>query len=549
MAKSPFAANQRHRQLSEIVSVKIIPARMTSALQRLLLMAIFFVITIFLLSGCVPQRAPLQDINVRLSADGSSRDIRIATGSSVANILERGGITLGALDRVIPPLYSLVADGSLVRVIRVQERFEVEEVTVAYERQTVRNDALPAGEKRLIQAGKNGRQEITYRILSEDGELVSRTAIKIAQLDEALPEIWMVGVNSILRSTAISGTLCFIDAGNAWQFSATSSHRFPVIINGSLDSRIFRISPDGKRLLFSMKSATGINSLYVTDIKENAKASSLNTGSVTLFADWSPSELNLIAYSSVIPIAMAPGWQAQNDLRLIQLDPSGKAPAETILRPANAEGVYAWWGTGFAWSPDGSRIAYARADQLGWIERSTGNQHRLLTLTPYQARSDWVWLPPLAWSPDGNFLLSIVHGPPLALELPEASPLFDLMALPVNGGSSIRLLSRAGMFAYPTIGPKRKDGGYNVAFLQALRPLESDQSLARLMVMDRDGSNLRTLFPPEGEPGLSSQQVVWSPDGAFLAFLYQGNLWLVDAATGANQPLTSDGQVTRFDWK
>jgi resuscitation-promoting factor RpfB len=489
-------------------------------------------------------------ISVRITADRSPHDVSIPAGSSVADALDQAGIKLDSLDRVIPPLYSLVADGSAVRVIRVRERFEVETMTIPFERQTVRNDALPSGQTLMVQSGKNGRQEITYRILSEDGEDVSRTAMKTVLLEEAAPEIWMVGVNSSLRSTAISGTLCFADAANAWMFSGNSSHRIPLVSSGNLDGRVFRLSPDGIRLMYSAKSNAGINSLFYMEAKENAKPNSLNASNVTLFADWSPTDPNGIAYSSVQPITMAPGWQAQNDLRRIALDPAGKAgPKETVLLPANSEGVYAWWGTSFAWSPDGERIAYSRADQLGWVDRNTGSRHILLSITPFQARSDWAWLPPMQWTPDGKFLLAVVHGAPLGLELPEASPLFDLVAIPADGSRPILLIRRTGMFAYPAVSPKRKDGGYNVAFLQALRPLESDQSQYRLAVMDRDASNVRVIFPPEGDAGLVPQQVQWSPDGAFIALTYRGDLWLVDVSSGAGQPLTSDGQVTRFDWK
>jgi Tol biopolymer transport system component len=70
----------------------------------------------------------------------------------------------------------------------------------------------------------------------------------------------------------------------------------------------------------------------------------------------------------------------------------------------------------------------------------------------------------------------------------------------------------------------------------------------RLGVMDRDGSNARLLFPAEGEGGLEPIPPSWSPDGARLAVLYRGDLWIVDVETGLGQPLTTDGQTQAFDW-
>jgi hypothetical protein len=108
------------------------------------------------------------------------------------------------------------------------------------------------------------------------------------------------------------------------------------------------------------------------------------------------------------------------------------------------------------------------------------------------------------------------------------------------------------MFAEPVVSPPRLlpngEVDYQIAFLQALAPLESESSRYRLVVVDRDGSTLRALFPAEGEPGLEPHPVAWSPDGERLGVIYQGDLWIVDVASGQAHRLTSDGQVTAIDW-
>jgi hypothetical protein len=115
------------------------------------------------------------------------------------------------------------------------------------------------------------------------------------------------------------------------------------------------------------------------------------------------------------------------------------------------------------------------------------------------------------------------------------------------------------MFAYPVPSPIQvRDSGelsYRVAFLQAYFPTQSDTSRYRLVVMDRDGSNHQVLFPGEGQPGIEPQAVLWSPEvaegalGYWIAFLYQGNLWLVDSASGAAFQLSGDGLIDRLDWR
>jgi hypothetical protein len=93
-----------------------------------------------------------------------------------------------------------------------------------------------------------------------------------------------------------------------------------------------------------------------------------------------------------------------------------------------------------------------------------------------------------------------------------------------------------------------------VAYLQSLTPEQSDSRRYRLVVMDRDGSNGKTIFPAEDLPGIEAQQVVWSPqaftDSRFwIAATYQGNLWFINTANGDGQQITADGLVSRIDWK
>ena len=108
------------------------------------------------------------------------------------------------------------------------------------------------------------------------------------------------------------------------------------------------------------------------------------------------------------------------------------------------------------------------------------------------------------------------------------------------------------LFAYPSVSPIIDvitiEISYKIAFLQAITPLESQESNYRLMVMDRDGSNLQALFPPLGEQGLTPVEPAWSPSGDRIAVMYRGDIWIVDVKSGLGQPLTADGQAMSYDW-
>lgn len=508
-----------------------------------------------LLAACAPPRINAPDVAVSLIADNQRQDLQIAPGTTVADVLAQAGIELGPLDRVTPPMYSLIADGSTVRVIRVLETFEVEQVSIPFQRQIVRNEALPPDETRLVQAGEEGLQEITYRILTEDGVETSRTPLRTTQLKEPVPEILMVGAASSFATVSIPGTLAYLDGGNAWMMREDSGNRCPLAASADLDSRIFALSPDGEWLLFSRLDPTHLNGLYAVAASGEEQPFALYIFDVIHFAEWSPSDQRTIAFSTVRSVSAAPGWQANNDLRVVSYDKQMVAVDEQTVMASNAEGSYSWWGTKFAWSPDGTKLAYARPDEIGWIARTGGKRHPLLAFTPYFTQADWIWLPAIRWSPDGAFLITIHHAGPVGSETPEESPSFHVAALPAGGGEPIILFENSGMFGYPAPGPLRalsSEQGYNLAFLQADRPLESDRSRYRLMVSDRDGSNVRTVFPPEGEPGLAPGEaggVEWSPDGKQIALIYEGNLWIINLATGEGHQLTGDGRVTMIDWR
>jgi hypothetical protein len=323
---------------------------------------------------------------------------------------------------------------------------------------------------------------------------------------------------------------------------------------------VARLSSDGNWFLFTRYTDEGeddINTLWaISTTNPDAEPKDLRARNIIHFADWVPSSVSLsVVYSSVEPSPAPPGWQAYNNLIRIPLSTSGRALREEPIIEANAGGQYGWWGTAFLWGSDSDHLAYARADSIGFVDLDSGEFNPIREFAPYQTLSDWAWVPGLAWGHDDRTIFFVDHGSPIGLESPSASPVFDLVAITGTGGLTLPLSDRAGMFAYPSVSPiiEMQNGEiyYQVAFFQAISPLESDDSNYRLMIMDRDGSNLRTLFPPPGEPGLEPQQVriAWSPGADRLGILYRGDLWIVDVANGIGQRVTSDAQMLNYDWK
>lgn len=520
-----------------------------------------------ILVGCTQPQDSQSFISVSISADGGETLLELPAGSIAQEALTIAGLSLGSLDRISPPLYSVLADGASVKIIRVVEEFEVEQVTIPFEQQVLRNESMPEGQTRLVQMGVNGIQEITYRRVFEDGDQVSNSPVKSVVVQEAMPEILMVGSQAPYSPFPIPGRLSYLLAGNAWVMEGATDNRRPIVTTGDLDGRIFSMSPDGKWLLFTRRSTEvdEINELWAAEIGDDNLSDrllvDLEVSNIIHYADWRPGSTYTIAYSTVEPRASAPGWQANNDLNLIRLSESGRVRPLDVELETNMGGNYGWWGMTFAWAPDGSGMAYARPDSIGLVVLGGNSLVPLMDVTTLQTRGDWAWVPALSWGQDGMVIFTVNHVALPGSASPEESPLFDLTAIPLVGGGPVSLTSQTGMFSYPLTSPVQTrvsgENAYQVAFLQSIFPTQSEASRYRLAVMDRDGSNRRVFFPAEDLPGLNPQDHwgAWSPEplagsqSFSLAVIYQDNLWMVDVESGEARQVTGDDLISRVDWK
>lgn len=510
--------------------------------------------------GCVPT-APQQaeTITVWLEVEGIERRVTLPAGATVQNALDEADIQVNVLDKVKPPTFTTLSDQDRIQVIRVQEVFEIEEQVIPFESQKVRNESLPEGQRRLIQAGENGILQITYRQVFEDNIPGPRTVFSSTILKEAKPEILMVGVQAPFAPISFPGTIAYLTAGNAWMMENTTGNRMAVINTGDLDGRVFRLSPDGDWLLYTRQVSNEdddtINSLWAVNLRaEPISPIDLQVKNVIHFADWVPGANLTIAYSTVEPRPSPPGWQANNDLYTITIHRSGTFQRPRQLIEANYGGIYGWWGAHFAWSPDGAQLAYARPDSVGLVDLDQQEFVQRKEIIPLQTRSDWAWVPGIDWSEDSSLIYTVAHVPLTGLATHESSPVFDVCAIMIEIEGSVCMASKTGMFAYPSPSPLLADGNFIVAYLQAIFPEKSETSRYRLMLMDQDGSNRRLVFPPEGSPGLEAQKIIWGPlvDGGSLLMLgviYQGNLWIIQPDTGLAQQITGDGSIAKIDWQ
>ncbi len=404
-----------------------------------------------LISGCGNLQPNPKTINISISTADGSQSVAIAAGSTAREVLEQAGIEITTLDRSDPPLYSVLQEGDTISFVRVEEEYVVEQSVIAYDTQVLRNESLAEGERRLIQPGQNGVQENTYRILYEDGIEVSRSLSSTVVVTPAVAEIMMEGSQAPFTVVPVPGILAYISAGNAWVIRENTGLRQPVVTTGDLDGRVFSISPDGRWLLYT-RSGDGedkINSLWVAQMDTtDGKQFDLGVENIIHFADWIPGSQTGIGYSTVEMIPSPPGWEANNDLDFLNFSQESgwtSSPRETMSQ--NLGGLYGWWGTDFLYSWEGQNLAYTRPDGFGLVDLDTGAMKELARALPVQTRSDWAWIPPIAWSSGSDFIYFVNHVPQEGVAVDEDSQVFDLAVYPFVGGGPVSIIQDVGMFA------------------------------------------------------------------------------------------------------
>lgn len=517
------------------------------------LLAILF---LFILTGCSIISSE-EKISLSISEAGVITSVETIPGITVDQLLRERNISINTLDKVTPPLTTILSGGELILITRVTEDFAVIESVVAFEQQTIKNESLSEGNTVLIQSGVNGRKQSTYRVLYEDGLEVSRTLVKEEIIQPAKPEILMIGVQSPFTAEEINGTIAYISSSNAWVMDINTGNRKVVDSSGDLDGRVFSLSFDRRWLLYSRSGDETddeeINSLWLLDITSD-ELLPIDTGvrNVVHYADWVPGKNRTFAYSTVEPRSTAPGWQANNNLHLYRFDVDGEKDEDTLLVESNSGGIYGWWGTSFQYSPDGKLLAYARPDSIGLVDIKTGDLESLLDFDPYQPKTDWAWVPGINWSLDASVLYTVQESNPSNDTNTEN---YDLVAILLESKRVLPLVERCGLFCYPVPSNNNDPSGkFLVGYLTSILPDQSETSRYNLYVMDRDGSNRKKLYPGEGQQGLDPQTIGWAPFSESSAsqrmvFISQGNIMFADLPSGTIKQITGDGSVSRVIWR
>lgn len=136
-------------------------------------------------------------VNVTVSVDGDNLNILTAE-EDVEALLKTEGIALKEKDKILPSKDTKISDGLAIDITRVENKTETEALAVEFETVVKNDTTLPNTTTKTVQEGEKGEKKITYDVVYEDGQEVSRTKISEEIVKEPVDKIVAKGTRATL---------------------------------------------------------------------------------------------------------------------------------------------------------------------------------------------------------------------------------------------------------------------------------------------------------------------------------------------------------------
>ncbi|GAA1731814.1 hypothetical protein GCM10009809_29070 [Isoptericola hypogeus] len=142
---------------------------------------------------------------VHVAVDGSVLPIRTSQ-STVRDVLDVAGITLGKHDRTSAPLDGAAVDGMVVLVSRGDAGSDTVTEVIPFESTTIESDELPEGYEVVRTAGVPGERVTTYSVKTLDGTEIERTVKSREVTREPVDEEILIGTLDVSTATPDPGS-------------------------------------------------------------------------------------------------------------------------------------------------------------------------------------------------------------------------------------------------------------------------------------------------------------------------------------------------------
>jgi uncharacterized protein YabE (DUF348 family) len=144
-----------------------------------------------------------KDVSLRVGRRHSST---ISTAPTVGVLLDQLGIKLGKHDRVHPTLSTPVREAMRVRIDRVSVTRVTRREVIDFSTITRHSSAMYTDQSSLVRAGHQGRELVTYKIVTVNGKRVKHTIIHRHVLVQPTAKIERVGTKQRPQPAPVSSS-------------------------------------------------------------------------------------------------------------------------------------------------------------------------------------------------------------------------------------------------------------------------------------------------------------------------------------------------------
>ena len=181
---------------------------------------------------------------VHVKLYGETREWK-TNASTVGELLEELGISLGENDLVSPNLDDAITHGSAITVSSVSYEERTEVVEIPFEREERKSYEMVLGTETVTQTGVPGLKQVSYRVTLEDGREIARELLSETVLSEPVTEIVTLGAAQVPSGGGSSGgtpqDVRTIVSREAVPDCADGSHGYYVITysDGSVEYEVY----------------------------------------------------------------------------------------------------------------------------------------------------------------------------------------------------------------------------------------------------------------------------------------------------------------------
>ena len=141
-------------------------------------------------------------LDITIEADGNTYELTVFK-STVEELLDELGISLGSDDYTEPSLDTKIENGMTITVCRVEIKTVTETETISYDTETISDSDLEAGETRTGTSGVDGEKSVTYEVTYVNGEAQSKTEVSSTVTKEPVTEVIYVGTKTSVSSNGV----------------------------------------------------------------------------------------------------------------------------------------------------------------------------------------------------------------------------------------------------------------------------------------------------------------------------------------------------------